>query len=171
MVVQQGASLGDLDQQLVDVRCLGVSADDPPRAPVDVECPVRRWHRSLLVRLSGGFGAGSDAGVVTGESPLDGFGEVVPQEKKVDFYLRLRAMGIFPEAELADGTIRGDVGKLERLRTWFGRPLWDMEPADADAYFGRVLRAARLPRQVAAVAAHPRVRPDRGAGPGHSLRQ
>jgi hypothetical protein len=25
---------------------------------------------------------------------------------------------------------------------WFGRPLWEMEPADADAYFGKVLRTA-----------------------------
>jgi integrase len=43
-------------------------------------------------------------------------------------------------AGLADGTIRGDVGHLEQIRTWFGRPLWDMEPADADVYFGKVLR-------------------------------
>jgi integrase len=27
-----------------------------------------------------------------------------------------------------------------QVRAWFGRPLWDMQPADADAYFGRVLR-------------------------------
>jgi hypothetical protein len=43
-------------------------------------------------------------------------------------------------AGLADGTIRSDIGHLEQTRTWFGRPLWDMESADADAYFGRVLR-------------------------------
>ncbi|MDN3294997.1 site-specific integrase [Streptomyces ficellus] len=43
-------------------------------------------------------------------------------------------------AGLADGTIRGDVGHLDQIRTWFGRPLWDMEPADADVYFGKVLR-------------------------------
>ncbi|WP_223874821.1 site-specific integrase [Salinispora oceanensis] len=41
---------------------------------------------------------------------------------------------------MADATIRGDVGHLEQVRTWFGRPLWEMEPADADAYFGRVLK-------------------------------
>lgn len=45
-------------------------------------------------------------------------------------------------AGLTDGTIRGDVLHLEQVRTWFGRPLWDMEPADADAYFGRVLRGS-----------------------------
>ncbi|MER5686718.1 hypothetical protein [Streptomyces sp. NPDC002205] len=45
-------------------------------------------------------------------------------------------------AGLADSTIRGDVGHLDQIRTWFGRPLWDMEPADADAYFGKVLRDA-----------------------------
>jgi integrase/recombinase XerD len=43
-------------------------------------------------------------------------------------------------AGLADATIPGDVGHLEQVRTWFGRPLWEMQPADADAYFGRVLR-------------------------------
>ncbi|MGW6602518.1 tyrosine-type recombinase/integrase [Streptomyces sp. NPDC055036] len=45
-------------------------------------------------------------------------------------------------AGLADGTIRGDVGHLDQIRTWFGRPLWDMEPADADGYFGKVLRGS-----------------------------
>ena len=44
-------------------------------------------------------------------------------------------------AGLADGTIRCDVGHLEQVRAWFGRPLWEMDPADADACFGRVLRA------------------------------
>jgi len=39
-------------------------------------------------------------------------------------------------AGLADATIRSDVLHLEQLRAWFGRPLWDMEPADADAYLG-----------------------------------
>ncbi|GAA2277559.1 hypothetical protein GCM10010149_21160 [Nonomuraea roseoviolacea subsp. roseoviolacea] len=29
---------------------------------------------------------------------------------------------------------------LEQVRAWFGRPLWEMEPADADVYFGKVLR-------------------------------
>lgn len=43
-------------------------------------------------------------------------------------------------AGLADTTIRGDVVHLEQIRSWFGRPLWDMEPADADEYFGRVMR-------------------------------
>ncbi|WP_204358953.1 hypothetical protein [Streptosporangium sp. 'caverna'] len=31
-------------------------------------------------------------------------------------------------------------GRLEQVRPWFGWPLWDMEPADADVYFGKVLR-------------------------------
>ena len=42
-------------------------------------------------------------------------------------------------AGLADGTIRGEVGRLERVREWFERALWEMEPADADAYFGRAM--------------------------------
>lgn len=45
-------------------------------------------------------------------------------------------------AGLADATIRGDLSNLEQIREWFGRPLWEMEPEDADAYFGRVLRGA-----------------------------
>jgi site-specific recombinase XerD len=43
-------------------------------------------------------------------------------------------------AGLADATIRGDVGHLDQVRTWFGTPLWEMEPADADSYFGKVVR-------------------------------
>jgi integrase len=31
---------------------------------------------------------------------------------------------------------------LEQVRAWFGRPLWEMEPSDADGYFGKVLRTA-----------------------------
>ena len=42
-------------------------------------------------------------------------------------------------AGLSDNTIRSDVLHLEQLRAWFGGPLWDMQPADADAYFGTVL--------------------------------
>lgn len=46
-------------------------------------------------------------------------------------------------AGVTDATIRGEVSHLEQVRAWFGRPLWEMEPADADVYFGRVLRGAR----------------------------
>lgn len=45
-------------------------------------------------------------------------------------------------AGMTDGTIRADVVNLEQVRDWLGRPLWDMEPADADGYFGKVLRGA-----------------------------
>ena len=45
-------------------------------------------------------------------------------------------------AGLADSTISGDVVHLEQVHAWFGRPLWEMEPADADAYFGKVLRSS-----------------------------
>jgi hypothetical protein len=38
-------------------------------------------------------------------------------------------------AGLSDGTISSDVVHLEQVRAWFGRPLWEMEPADADAYW------------------------------------
>ena len=43
-------------------------------------------------------------------------------------------------AGLADSTVRSDVVNLEQVRAWFGRPLWEMEPADADTYFGAALR-------------------------------
>ncbi len=43
-------------------------------------------------------------------------------------------------AGLADSTIASDVMNLEQVRVWLGRPLWEMEPADADAYFGKVMR-------------------------------
>jgi hypothetical protein len=46
-------------------------------------------------------------------------------------------------AGLADSTIRNDTGHLDLIRDWFGRPLWEMQPADADAYFGKVLRDAK----------------------------
>ncbi|MFD0540801.1 hypothetical protein ACFQY7_50330 [Actinomadura luteofluorescens] len=32
--------------------------------------------------------------------------------------------------------------QLEMMRRWFDRPLWEMELADADVYFGKVLRDA-----------------------------
>jgi hypothetical protein len=50
--------------------------------------------------------------------------------------------GLWAAAGLSDSTIRGDVSHLEQVRSWFGRPLWEMQPGDADAYFGTVLRAA-----------------------------
>jgi hypothetical protein len=46
-------------------------------------------------------------------------------------------------AGLADSTIRNDTGHLDLIRNWFGRPLWEMQPEDADAYFGKVLRDAK----------------------------
>jgi integrase/recombinase XerD len=45
-------------------------------------------------------------------------------------------------AGLADSTVAGDVIHLEQIRAWLERPLWEMQPADADAYFGQVLRGA-----------------------------
>jgi site-specific recombinase XerD len=65
-------------------------------------------------------------------------------EELVDFETDVLAGFVLARASagLADGTIRSDVGHLEQTRTWFGRPLWEMEPADADAYFGQVPRAS-----------------------------
>jgi hypothetical protein len=46
-------------------------------------------------------------------------------------------------AGLADSTIRNVTGHLDLIREWLGRPLWEMQPMDADTYFGRVLGDAR----------------------------
>jgi site-specific recombinase XerD len=56
-------------------------------------------------------------------------------------------------AGLADSTVRGEIGHLEQVRAWFGRPLWEMEPSDADSYFGRVLREASSSTRLARAAA------------------
>ena len=56
-------------------------------------------------------------------------------------------------AGLADRTIRNDTGHLELIRDWFGRALWEMQPADADAYFGKVLRDVRPSTRIGRAAA------------------
>lgn len=56
-------------------------------------------------------------------------------------------------AGVKDDTVRGDVCHLEQLRNWFERPLWEMEPADADRYFGKVLHSAASATRAARAAA------------------
>jgi integrase/recombinase XerD len=51
-------------------------------------------------------------------------------------------------AGITDSTIASDVRHLEQVRAWFGRPLWQMQPVDADLYFGKVLRDAASGSQV-----------------------
>jgi hypothetical protein len=70
-----------------------------------------------------------DARAVAGPDELDAF----ETDVLAGFVLARAAAG------LSDGTISSDVIHLEQVRAWFGRPLWDMEPPDADEYFGRVL--------------------------------
>jgi len=66
-------------------------------------------------------------------------------EQVADFETDLLAGFVLARASagLADSTIRNDTNHLELIRDWFGRPLWEMQPSDADAYFGKVLREAR----------------------------
>lgn len=45
-------------------------------------------------------------------------------------------------AGMADVTVRHDVMYLEQIRAWLGRPLWTMQPTDADRFFGEALRTA-----------------------------
>lgn len=47
-------------------------------------------------------------------------------------------------AGMTDGTVRGDVINIEQIRAWFDRPLWEMDPRDADVYFGKALRGAPI---------------------------
>ena len=69
----------------------------------------------------------------------------VGEEDLADFETDVLAGFVLARASagLADSTIRNDTGHLELIRAWFGRPLWEMQPGDADAYFGKVLRDAR----------------------------
>jgi hypothetical protein len=66
------------------------------------------------------------------------------------FVLALAAAG------LADVTIQFDVAHLEQPRAWFGRPLWDMDPASSPP--GRApprgRRVPRPPRRRPAAARH-----------------
>lgn len=68
------------------------------------------------------------------------------EEELADFETDVLAGFVLARASagLADATIRGDVYHLELIREWFDRPLWEMQPADADRYFGKVLRDAPL---------------------------
>ena len=67
------------------------------------------------------------------------------EEELADFETDVLAGFVLARASagLADSTIRSDTGHLDLIRDWFGRPLWEMRPEDADAYFGKVLRDAR----------------------------
>ncbi|MEU6865377.1 hypothetical protein ABZ924_19235 [Streptomyces sp. NPDC046876] len=56
------------------------------------------------------------------------------------FVLARASAGLAEAPSAATSGTWSDVGHLEQVRTWFGWPLWDVEPADADAYFGKVLR-------------------------------
>jgi integrase len=69
----------------------------------------------------------------------------VSEEDLADFETDVLAGFVLARASagLADSTIRNDTGHLELIRAWLGRPLWEMQPGDADAYFGKVLRDAR----------------------------
>ncbi|MFE3002890.1 hypothetical protein ACFXG4_49060 [Nocardia sp. NPDC059246] len=62
-----------------------------------------------------------------------------------------------PIGRLVDSTMRKDVNHLELIQDWFGRPLWEIQPADADTSFGKVLRDAKPSTQgghAAALTAH-----------------
>jgi hypothetical protein len=50
-------------------------------------------------------------------------------------------------AGLSDGTINSDVNHIEQARAWFGRPLWEMEPPDADVYFGKATAGRCRPNE------------------------
>jgi integrase len=76
---------------------------------------------------------------------LRGLRSAATDEELADYETDLLAGFVLARASagLADSTIRNDTNHLELIRDWFGRPLWEMAPADADAYFGKALREAR----------------------------
>jgi integrase/recombinase XerD len=67
------------------------------------------------------------------------------EEELADFETDVLAGFVLARASagLVDSTIRNDTNHLELIRDWFGRPLWEIQPADADVYFGKVLRDAK----------------------------
>src|SRR5204862_4307000 len=69
----------------------------------------------------------------------------VTEEELADFETDVLAGFVLARASagLVDSTIRNDTNHLELIRDWFGRPLWEMQPSDADTYFGKVLRDAK----------------------------
>ncbi|ASL07750.1 hypothetical protein LFT51_05425 [Mycobacterium intracellulare subsp. chimaera] len=66
------------------------------------------------------------------------------EEELADFETDVLAGFVLARASagLVDSTIRNDINHLELIHDWFGRPLWEMRPADVDVYFGKVLRDA-----------------------------
>jgi len=89
----------------------------------------------------------NSGGVSSGLSVVQDLREVrrpATPEELADYEIDLLAGFVLARASagLSDGTIRGEVSNLVQVREWFGRPLWEMETADADAYFGKVMRAA-----------------------------
>jgi len=77
------------------------------------------------------------------------------EEEIADFEVDVLAGFVMARASagMADSTIRNDSNHLELIRAWFGRPLWEMQPADADLYFGGHLRTAAPATRTARAAA------------------
>lgn len=75
---------------------------------------------------------------------LRGRRQAATAEELEDFEVDVLAGYVLARASagVGDSTIRGDIGHLDQVRSWFGKALWEMEPTDADAYFGRVLRSS-----------------------------
>ncbi|MFD3590021.1 hypothetical protein [Streptomyces sp. NPDC058683] len=62
----------------------------------------------------------------------------VSEEELAEFETDVLAEFVLARASagLVDSTIRNHTNHLELIRDRFSRPLWEMEPADADVYFG-----------------------------------
>jgi hypothetical protein len=84
----------------------------------------------------------------------------VSEEELADFQTDVLAGFVLARASagLADSPIRNDTGHLQLIRDWFGRPLWEMQPDDADAYFDTANRHVLLSR-ISALGTRP-VSPD-----------
>lgn len=69
---------------------------------------------------------------------------VVTAEQLAEFETDVMAGFVLARAAagMADRSISNDLLDLEQIREWFGAPLWEMQPRNADEYFGKVLRTA-----------------------------
>lgn len=81
---------------------------------------------------------------LTAVQDLREYRQTATAEELEDFEVDVLAGYVLARASagMSDSTIRGDIGHLDQVRSWLGKTLWEMDPTDADVYFGRMLRSA-----------------------------
>lgn len=123
----------------------GLEGHGEPAATWWVEVDSDLLKSSHLGRPSGGWAEGEELGLtLAAVRDLRERRPAASAEELAGFETDVLAGFVLARASagLCDTTIRGDISNVEQVRSWFDRPLWEMEPTDADAYFGRVLRGS-----------------------------